>query len=210
INLISRRPGREAVHEFLVNRSTLGATDASMFLAGSLSSRWSASLLGGGHFQQRNDVDGDGWADLAGYSRGVVRPRFFWTGANGQSAFLTGGVTYEDREGGTLPGRVLPATGTPYLEALYTRRYDLGGSFQLLVRNKYVVTARAAASWQHHDHRFGEVRERDRHETTFGELTIRGTSGRHTWVAGAAAERDAYRPHDVTRFAYRYFTPGIL
>ena len=42
VNLISRRPAADPVHEFLVNRSTLGATDASMFLASPLSSHWSA------------------------------------------------------------------------------------------------------------------------------------------------------------------------
>ena len=36
VNLISRRPAADPVHEFLVNRSTLGATDASMFLASPL------------------------------------------------------------------------------------------------------------------------------------------------------------------------------
>jgi iron complex outermembrane receptor protein len=44
----------------------------------------------------------------------------------------------------------------------------------------------------------------------FGEVSIRGTYGRHTWVAGAAAEREAYRPLDVPRFAYRYTTPGVF
>lgn len=211
VNLISRRPAREPVHEILVNRSTLGATDVSAFVASQLSSHWSASVLGGGHFQERTDRDGDGWADLAGYSRGVVRPRVFWDGGDGRSLFLTGGVTAEDREGGTLPGRVLAATGEPYLEALYTRRYDFGSSFQFLAWKRYVVTGRAAASWQQHDHRFGEVRERDRHGMVFGELSIRGTSwGRHTWVAGAAAERETYRPLDVPRFAYTYTTPGIF
>lgn len=210
VNLISRRPGPELLHDILVNRSTLGATDTSLFLASQLSAHWSASVLGGGDWQERNDIDGDGWADLAGYSRGVVRPRFFWDGGNGRTAFLTGGITYENREGGTGPGEVLPETGASYEEALYTRRYDLGGSFQFLVRKRYVVTARVAASSQHHDHRFGEVRERDRHDMLFSETTIRGTSGRHTWVAGVAAERESYRPLDVPRFAYTYITPGVF
>jgi outer membrane receptor for ferrienterochelin and colicins len=210
VNLISRRPGPEPVHEILFNRTSLGATDAALFLASQLSPHWSASLLGGGHFQERNDIDGDGWADLAGYARGIARPRFFWDGGNGQSAFLTCGITYENREGGTTPGAVLPATGLPYLEVLYTRRYDFGGSFQFVFRKRYVVAVRTAASSQHHDHRFGEVRERDRHDMLFGEWTIRGTAGRQTWVAGVAAEREAYRPFDVPRFAYTYVTPGVF
>jgi len=210
VNLISRRPGPEPVHEFLFNRSTLGATDASLFAAAQLTPHWGASFLGSGDWQERNDIDHDGWADLAGYTRGVVRPRVFWDGGNGRTAFLTGGVTYENRDGGTLPGAVLPATGTPYTEALNTRRYDIGGNLQFVVKKQYVVTARFAASWQDHDHRFGDVRERDRHELLFGELTVRGTFRRNTWVAGIAAEREVYLPRDVPQFTYRYTTPGVF
>lgn len=210
VNLISRRPQAEPIYDFLFNRSTLGATDGTLFLASRLSSQWSASLLGGGHWQELRDLDKDGWADLAEYQRGVVRPRFFWNGGEGRSGFLTGGITYENRVGGTLPGAVLSATGAPYSEALDTRRSDLGGSVQFLVRNRYVLTARAAASSQNHTHQFGEIRERDRHEMLFGEWTARGAAGRNTWVAGVAAERDKYIPRDVSRFAYTYMTPGIF
>jgi len=210
VNLISRRPGPEPVHEILFNRSTLGATDVSLFAASQLASHWGATFLGSGDWQERNDIDHDGWADLAGYTRGVFRPRVFWDGGDGRTAFLTGGFTYENRDGGTLPGAVLPATGTPYTEALNTRRYDIGGNLQFVVQKRYVFTARFAASWQDHDHRFGDVRERDRHELLFGELTVRGTFRRNTWVAGVAAEREVYLPRDVPEFTYRYTTPGLF
>jgi outer membrane receptor for ferrienterochelin and colicins len=210
IDLLSRRPGPEPVHELLLNQSTRGATDASLFLASKISERWGASLLAAGDFQTRNDIDGDGWADLAGYGRGVVRPRVFWTGAGGQSAFLTGGATYENRRGGTVDGAVLPATGAPYEEALDTRRYDFGGSYQFIAGGRYVVTARAAASRQRHDHRFGDTRERDVHDMLFGEVTARGSAGRQTWVVGTAAERESYTPADVPRFGYVYVTPAIF
>ena len=210
VNLISRRPAPDPVHEFLVNRSTLGATDTSMFLASPLSSHWSASLLGGGDWQEHRDVDGDGWADLAGYSRGVIRPRFFWDDKGGRTALFTGGVTYENRSGGTLSGATLPATGEPYTEALNTRRYDAGGNMQWLIQNRYVVTARFSATEQRHRHQFGEVIENDRHELLFGEISVKGNTGRHTWVAGAAVQRDAYRPLDVPRFAYTYVVPGVF
>jgi len=210
VNLIARRPTPEPVREFLVNRSSLGATDVSMFLASSLSSHWSTSLLGNGDWQERRDVDHDGWADLAEYSRGVVRPRFFWDDKNGRTALLTGGVTYEERSGGTVSNAVLPATGLPYSEALNTRRYDFGGSTQWLIRSRYVVTARFSLTEQQHRHQFGEVAERDRHELLFGEAAIRGSTGRNTWVAGVAAQRDAYRPRDVPRFTYTYTAPGLF
>jgi iron complex outermembrane receptor protein len=210
VNLISRRPESQPVHEFLVNRTTLGGTDVSAFVSRPLPAHWGMSFLGGGHWQERRDRDNDGWSDLAGYSRGLVRPRLFWDGGNGRTALLSGGVTYENRSGGTLPGAVLAATGAPYREALDTHRYDFGGNAQMLVAGRYVVTSRFSASVQQHEHQFGELLERDRHELLFGEVSLRGTNGRHTWVAGVAAERDAYRPRDVARFAYTFVTPGVF
>ncbi len=210
VNLLARRPGDERTLEVLVNQSTLGATDGVAFLATPLSSTWRLSLLGGGHRQARVDRDRDGWADLAGYARGVVRPRLFWDRGGGRSGFLTAGLTIENREGGTLPGAAPAATGSPHVEALVTRRYDVGGVVQTLVRDRYVLAARAAAAWQRHDHRFGELTERDAHTSLFGELAVRGTAGRHTWAAGAAYEREAYTPTDVPTFAYTFRVPGIF
>ena len=210
INLLSRRPTSEPKREFLINRSTKGATDAVTFLSGPLSRRWSGSLLGSGHWQETTDVNDDAWADLAGYGRAVVRPRMFWDGDNGRSFFATAGFTYEDRDGGTPDGAVLPQTGAPYVEALETRRFDAGGSGQFLLKYRYVVAARAAVARQSHHHQFGEVLERDHHDTAFGEVAVRGTVGRHTWVGGFAVERDAYEPRDVPQFAYAFVVPGTF
>ncbi|MCP5117839.1 MAG: TonB-dependent receptor, partial [bacterium] len=63
---------------------------------------------------------------------------------------------------------------------------------------------------QRHRHLFGEVFEQDRHDLVFGEVALRGSAGRHTWAAGFAVERDAYRSRDVPRFDYAYITPGVF
>ncbi|MEZ5289803.1 MAG: TonB-dependent receptor [Vicinamibacterales bacterium] len=210
VNLLTRRPGETRALDLLVNQSTLGATDGVAFLATPLAPAWRLTVLAGGHRQTRTDRDGDGWADVAGYARAIVRPRLFWDGGHGRSAFLTAGGTMEDRDGGTMPGTALPATGLPFAEALDTRRFDVGGTAQAIVDGRFVLTTRGAAAWQRHDHGFGALRERDRHQTVFGEVALRGTAGRHTWVAGAAYERDAYTPIDVPRFAYRYDVPGVF
>ncbi|HUE86636.1 MAG TPA: TonB-dependent receptor, partial [Vicinamibacterales bacterium] len=210
INLLSRRPTAEPEHEFLLNRSTRGATDAVTYLSAPFAREWSASLLGGGHWQGTTDVNDDAWADLPGYTRAVVRPRLFWDGGNGRTFFATTGFTHEERIGGTPDGLILAQTGQPYVEALDTRRYDAGMIGQVLVNDRYVMTARVAVVRQSHDHRFGEALERDRHDTAFGELAIRGARGRHTWVAGMALERDAYVPRDVPRFEYTFTVPGAF
>ena len=210
INLLSRRPAAMPAQEFLLNRSTRGATDAVTFLSTPFAHGWSASLLGGGHWQETTDVNGDAWADLPGYTRAVMRPRLFWDGGNGRTLFATTGFTYEDRNGGTPEGEVLAATGQPYVEALETRRYDAGVVGQFLLKTRYVVTARVAVARQSHDHQFGEVLERDRHDTAFGEVAVRGTAGRQTWVAGLAIERDAYAARDVPQFDYTFTVPGAF
>ena len=210
VNLLSRRPGSEHEEEFLFNRSTRGATDAVTFLSGPLPRGWSASLLGGGHWQETSDVNGDAWADLAGYGRAVIRPRVFWDNGKGRTFFATTGFTYEDREGGTVEGQVLAASGQPFAEALVTHRYDAGVLGQFLFNGRYVMTVRAAVARQSHDHQFGEVMERDRHDTLFGEVAVRGTAGRQTWVGGVAVERNGYRARDVSRFDYTFTVPGAF
>ena len=210
VNLISRRPGTKPSYDFLFNQSTRGATDFVPFLMRPLSNQWKLSLLGGANFQEENDINHDGWADLAGYKRGVVRPRLFWDNGNGHTAFITGSATYEDRRGGTVPGAVLPATGLPYIEALSTYRYDLASSADLVVPKGYVIALRGAVVSQRHDHQFGDILERDHHDTEFAEVSIRHTAGRHTWVAGVGLDQDTYDPLDVPRFSYNFTIPGLF
>ena len=210
VNLNSRRPGAEAEREFLLNRSSRGATDAVAWFATPAQPGWTLTFLGGGHWQEIMDVDDDGWADLSGYSRAVIRPRVFWDGGNGRTFFGTAGFTGEGRDGGTLTGAVLPGSGQPYREVLTTRRADAGGVGQMVVHDRYLVSARFAAMQQRHDHRFGENRERDRHHTAFAELTLRAPLGPHTLVGGFALERDAYRPLDLPRFGYTFTVPGVF
>lgn len=210
VNLVSRRPTTQPVREALVNRTTRGGTDAVFFYGAPLPRRWGLTAIAGGHWQRRTDVNDDEWAELPGYARGVFRPRLFWDGGTGRTFFATSGFTFEDRSGGTLPGRVLRPSGAPFAEALETRRFDVGAAAQTLVAGRYVLAARASAARQRHHHQFGDVLERDRHDTAFGEVTVRGTAGRHTWVAGAAVEYDRYRPRDLRQFAHRFTVPGLF
>src|SRR6188508_926754 len=78
INLIARRAGDDPVREVLFNQSTVGTTDAVGFFSRRLSPVLRGTLTAGLHYQLKNDIDDDGWYDLAGYSRVVVRPRLFW------------------------------------------------------------------------------------------------------------------------------------
>ena len=209
INLVSRRPQDTAGYEFLFNQSTVGTTDGVAFLSGRLTDRISASLLASGHYQAQNDIDDDDWFDLAGYTRGVFRPRVFFDDGAGNSGWATIGVTMESREGGAAEGSALRAqTGGP--EAIDTSRLDVGGAYQKVVGDRYLVSARVAGTLQEHEHLYFTVEERDRHANVFAEFAVRGSSGIHTWVGGAAFERESFDPLDVEQFAYFYRVPGFF
>ena len=104
INLVSRRPDTRE-REFLFNRTSRSGTDGVLWLAEPLKNGWGYSMLGGVHHQENQDLDRDGWADMAGYLRGVLRPRLTWDNGRGGSLFLTGGAMVEDEREGLLEAR---------------------------------------------------------------------------------------------------------
>jgi outer membrane receptor for ferrienterochelin and colicins len=206
VNLISRRPGDE--RELLLNATSRGGGDGVLWLAGELGEASGWSLLAGGHRQAMHDVSGDGWADLAGYRRALLRPRLHLDDGAGRSLFVTAGAMVEDREGGTLTGVPGPAGG--YREALDSRRADVGVVGRLLLGDDRLLSVRASAMAQRHDHAFGQAREQDRHGTAFGELSLTGVDRGHTWVLGAALQQDRYTGREVRRFDYARTTGSLF
>jgi len=207
INLVSRRPGVPE-REFLINRTTRGGTDGVFWLAEPWKERWRYTMLGGAHLQERQDIDRDGWADLPGYRRGVLRPRLFWDDGSGRSLFATVGAMVEDREGGTVGESRVP-DGQRFPEELTTRRFD-GGVVGRFIADRKVVSLRGSVTTQRHRHQFGEVVERDRHDTWFGEAAVSGAQAGHTWTLGSALQADLYRARDFPRFNYAYTVPAIF
>ena len=210
VNLVSRRPGTKSEHQLLLNRSSRGATDVGFWYSAPLTAHWGATLLASTNGQQRTDVNDDGWADLPKYARVVARPRVFWDNHAGRTFFATVGATWEDRTGGSMPGAVLTTTGNPYVEALETRRADVGTAFQALAASGVVWSARASFTSQRQSHEYGEITERDDHRTGFAEVTARRGFGRHTLVGGLAFERDDFQPIDLPRFAHTFTVPGMF
>ena len=211
INLLSRRPGDRASRELLLNQTTLGGSDAVGFLTGPASRLWSYTVLAGVHRQPRRDRDGDSWTDVPGYLRGVLRPRAFWSHPRGHWLMLTAGTTLERREGGTLTDSVAP-DGFPYPERLRTTRFDAGAVGEFRLSTPATLSVRGSAAWQRHRHTFGEVVERDRHLTWFGEaaLAIAGAGGRSHLVAGLAMQEESYRASDVAGFDFTFTSPGLF
>ncbi len=201
VDLISRRPVDET--DALLNQTSRAGTDAILWTSRRLGGGLAYSLLASANGQRSQDLNGDGWADLAAYERGVIRPRLYWSDQQGRSVFITTGATVEDREGGTLAASAYPVS-------LRTQRYDLGGVGRLPMLSAGVLTLRASTTTELLRHRYGGSVQRDRHATAFGEAALTSTLGRHVSVAGLAWQYDAYKAKDVAGFDYEYATPGVF
>jgi iron complex outermembrane receptor protein len=209
INLVSRRPGDRPETDFVLNATSRNGQDMTGYHSASLSDNWGYSLTGGFDRQTRQDLNRDGWADMPGYTRWTARPRLFWEGDGGEKVFLTIGAMTEQREGGTLPGRVAP-DGSPFLQALGSTRLDAGVAVDLPFEKLGTLNIRASGVTQNDAHRYGNTIEDDLHQTLFAEATLGDRSGGTSWLAGFALQQDRFRSQQFSRFDYTYTAPGLL
>lgn len=208
INLVSKPPtGR---NEVLLNRRTMGVTDAATWLSRRFSEDAGLSLLASGTVQDEADPDDDGWGDQPRARRWGVRPRFSSVGASGRSLFITAGYAYDDRQGGTIGSAVAP-DGQPFREGLTGRRVDLGATLRLSRADSGHVAVRLALSTNGRERRFGGGPiEQDRISTGFVELTRMTKAERGDLVLGAAVQVDAYHNQLNPSFDHDWVTPGLF
>lgn len=209
INFVSRRPGDEAEAEVLLNATSRDGQDITAYAATPVADGLGVSITGGLHRQSANDLDADGWIDMPGYDRWTLRPRLFWEGEGGGKLMLTLGAMGEDRVGGTLPGRTAP-DGQPFVEGLDSSRLDAGLVAEAPVGERTTLHLRASGTTQDHEHRYGEVLEKDRHDTLFAEASLAGSAGSINWLAGVAVQNDGYRSKSFPAFDYDFTVPGLF
>ncbi len=208
INLISKPPTGK--NELLLNRRTMGVTDAATWLSRRFSEHSGASLLVSGTTQATQDVDEDGWSDQAEATRWAVRPRFSFDDENGRSLFVTAGYGYDNRQGGTL-GSSLTPDGTVFREELLGQRADAGLTLRLPRGSSGHVAGRLALSTNERERLFGSgAVEKDRISTGFAELTRVRKWERGVVALGAAVQADIYANDLNGGFDHRWVTPGVF
>ena len=208
INLVSRRPD-EAEREFLFNATSQSGLDLTSWLANPVGDTASWTLLGGFHRQSGQDLDEDGWLDLPGFERVVLRPRIFADNRSGRTMFATVGIMAEDRNGGTAQGRTLPS-GVPFAESLKSRHVDGGFVGRWLAFDNRVLAIRGSFMRRSQDRQFGPAAEYSVRSTWFGEASLQGHTGRQTWVVGGAFQQDRHALRELPLFDYTFSSPSLF
>jgi outer membrane receptor for ferrienterochelin and colicins len=206
VNVVSAPP--TAPSEVVVNGTTREASDVSLFQTHTFSPELSASLLAGRHYQNPGDPDGDGWAEVDGYKRLVVRPRVYWARSPQSTWFMTGGWTSENRRSGTFGNERL-ADFNRYSDDADTRRADLGTVGRIQLDTNTLVTVRASITREWRTRWYGDDRERDRRNEVFGDVSMTKSLGDNVLIGGIAIDRDQYAALDTRDDGYRYTTPAL-
>ncbi len=212
VNFVTRRPpslGGPAVRDAVVAASSHGALDDVVFIADRLTPSFGYTLLGGAHHDLTTDGDRDGWADVVHSSRAEVRPRLYWTGANGSNLLATVGAATDDRRGGTVGGSTTPA-GTPFVEQLATRHADAGIVGKIVLNPGTAINLRSSIAAVQRSRMLGSTLELDRSHTGLADASITAAQGQFILVAGAALQADAYRNLDVSGFNYGFVTTSAF
>lgn len=101
VNFISREPEDRHVTSLILNQTSAGGTDFSVFNSRKLSS-FGYTLLGSVNFQKEYDVDSDDFTELPRANSFNVSPRFFFY-LNDKTRLTVGNsTTYQNRKGGDV------------------------------------------------------------------------------------------------------------
>jgi iron complex outermembrane receptor protein len=206
LNLVSRQPGGGS--EVLLNRNSRGGSDLVGFASAKTRSRADFTLTASINDQSREDIDHDAWADLAGFRRYMVRPRFFAEDED-RSVFATVGYVDESRTGGTMPNRTL-ADGSTVREGLKTRRLDGGLTIRQDLNHDLHLNSRWSAAHVDSIRLFDNERVQSSLTSGYGEGTLSGRANGHAWLLGAAVQYEKLASADAPGAEYSYSVPGLF
>ncbi len=209
INLISRTPSEKFEGELLANFTSKDGQDLTAYFASPLTESTSGSITAGLHHQAKQDLDDDGWIDMAGYNRATVRPRLYWQGEGDANLYLTLGAMSEQRDGGTLENAVMP-DGSPFVKTQDSQRIDMGIIFDMPIAETMNVNLKGSAMQQEHSHQYGNVLEDDDHESYLIESNLSGNLGQTAWLVGLAFQSQKLNSLTFPEFNYSYQVPGLF
>lgn len=209
INLISRTPSDELEGEILLNATSKNGQDVTAYLAAPVSNSIGASITAGAHHQEEQDLDDDGWLDMAYYERATMRPRVYWSGENGANLYMTMGAMKEQRNGGTDEGALMP-DGQTFVQNQDSLRFDGGLIFEQPLNDTLNLNVRGSLMQQEHEHQYGRVLEDDKHNSYLVESSITGFTNKAAWIVGVAYQEEQFNSIQYSEFDYKFEVPGLF
>lgn len=209
INLISRTPADEFEGEVLLNATSKDGQDVTSYFATPVNESTRVSITAGIHSQKEQDLDDDGWLDMAQYNRATIRPRIYWEGEHGENLYVTLGAMTEERVGGNKAGAVMP-DGSVYEQSQDSQRLDTGFIFDKPLSDEINLNVRGSAMQQAHDHVYGEVQDDDVHESYLVESSISGFEDDLAWLVGVAYQSDSFESDNFSEFDYHFKVLGLF
>ncbi len=177
------------------------------------------ALAGVSYFGYDHPIDknGDGFTDLTLQKRVSLFNKWNFKRASGRLSSVAARWFYEDRWGGQM--NWTPADrgkDEVYGESIYTKRFELTGTYQLPVKDRLLFQY----SYNYHDQDsyYGLVAYMARQQVAFGQFTYDKMAGRHSLLAGMPFRYTYYDdntpatsgPDGLKNKPDRIFLPGIF
>lgn len=206
LNLVSASgPGDSAV---TFSTGSRGVTDMVAFLRPDDADSPDMSLLVADSRQTRQDIDGDHWYEIPGYTRRSLRPRWTMRDAAGRSLSVTASLMDEDRVGGTADAS--SALGRGFALRLRNKVRDIGFAAKLSADGDDGLEVRGSVHEGSRTQRVdARVDDTTQHESWL-EATRTGSIGMHDWLVGASLQHQRFVFPARTDLAYARTRTGVF
>jgi len=144
------------------------------------------------YYNTPNDLNGDGFTDLANSSRASLFHKSTWKTKAGQAQLAVRGV-YEDRWGGQINWTPeWEGSDSIYGESIHTRRAEVLGAIPFRIKNDTFVY-QLSASWHYQDSWYGITPYRGDQRIVFQQLLWhKPINAQHRFLFGAATRYTWY------------------
>lgn len=206
VNFLPKVPGETVETSLLVNGTTQKGFDAAGFYSGRLDET-GVSILASHNRQDRFDVDGDGFADVAQFERTTVTPRIAHHTGN-LALRLNLGVMDENRIGGATES-TSPLT---YTEKIKTSRFDLSSHIGWQPSPDRSLSVKLAWLRSNRESTVGLFPFSARQDVFFADAQFSVDLADHRFLFGSAFRMDDVRDRTDVPLprSYRFFVPSIF
>ncbi len=215
VNFLTKNPPEEGrTWSALANATTAGGFDGALFHSGRVNPAVGYTLYASGNTQGLHDVDGDGFAEIAGYDRLSVSPKVHVAFGDDVLWRLSAGFLTEGRDAGVDALTWVAEGPPPYDEAIRTRRWDAATELTVAMEEGRSLAIKAAGMQMERDAEYGGAPFDATQRFGFFDAQFVGpVGGGHTLLAGAAFNLDEFSdrtPGVDTPRSYSYHSPALF